>query len=169
MKTKKKLLFSVYRVYIPVKLFGGNVSGSIYSFPLERLDIDSLFDLLSRSTILEKYGNGLIRGVSVLVAFYCIEIDNQGIGRLDTGLTLVIENHGIPELKGLGGSAALCNSVAAALLLCFYPNVSYQQVNEWAFRGEVLFHHQPSGIDNTVSCLGRYIRFFPIRWSTLLL
>ncbi len=74
------------------------------------------------------------------------------------GLTIRIENHGIPVQKGLGGSAALCVSVVAAMLQCCHPSDCtsrfLEEVNTWAYRGEVLYHGKPSGIDNTVSCYG---------------
>ena len=34
----------------------------------------------------------------------------------DIGIDLVIDNQGIPEKKGIGGSAALCTSIASCLL-----------------------------------------------------
>lgn len=42
----------------------------------------------------------------------------------DIGIDLVIDNQGIPEKKGIGGSAALCTSIASCLLLLFYQDSS---------------------------------------------
>lgn len=42
----------------------------------------------------------------------------------DIGIELVIDNKGIPEKKGIGGSAALCTSIASCLLLLFYQDNS---------------------------------------------
>ena len=42
----------------------------------------------------------------------------------DIGIELVIDNQGIPEKKGIGGSAALCTSIASCLLLLFYQDSS---------------------------------------------
>ena len=85
------------------------------------------------------------------------------------GLTVRIENHGIPVQKGLGGSAALCVSVAAAMLQCRHPSDCtrsfLEEVNAWAYKGEVLYHGKPSGIDNTVSCYGIPVRLLFRRWS----
>lgn len=77
------------------------------------------------------------------------------------GLNVRIENHGIPIQKGIGGSAALCVSLAGAMMEFSSTHISKEtdlflkEVNKWAFKGEVLFHGSPSGIDNTVSCYGR--------------
>ena len=74
-----------------------------------------------------------------------------------------LENHGLPIQKGIGGSAALCVSLASAMIEYGNPGskenaLFLREVNKWAFKGEVLFHGSPSGIDNTVSCYGRWCR-----------
>ena len=72
------------------------------------------------------------------------------------------ENRGIPFQRGVGGSAALCVSVAGAFTAYEHPDLyetNHEEflriANELAFKGEVLFHGNPSGVDNTTSCLGR--------------
>ncbi|KAK8830768.1 hypothetical protein WA577_003473 [Blastocystis sp. JDR] len=78
-----------------------------------------------------------------------------------------VENRGIPEEKGLGGSAALCTCMAATCLafraaLHHADNaaaLNLEEVNALAYEGEVLYHGNPSGIDNTVSCYGGLLRF----------
>lgn len=74
----------------------------------------------------------------------------------------------LPLGSGMGSSASLCVSLAAALLalsdaimidnsqggwlkLC---NNDLELVNKWAFEGEKIIHGKPSGIDNTVSTFG---------------
>lgn len=52
-----------------------------------------------------------------------------------------------------------CVSLAGAMTEYGNPGskesaVFLREVNKWAFKGEVLFHGSPSGIDNTVSCYG---------------
>ena len=53
----------------------------------------------------------------------------------DIGIDLVIDNQGIPEKKGIGGSAALCTSIASCLLLLFY------QDNSLIHSSKVIFFH----------------------------
>lgn len=59
------------------------------------------------------------------------EMMNSSFG-LTEGFVVRVENRGIPKEKGIGGSAALCSSLAASIIACRY---SYKHINE-----EVLFH-----------------------------
>ena len=52
---------------------------------------------------------------------------------LTGGFSVRIENQGIPREKGIGGSAALCSSIAASILGCKY---SCETISE-----EVLFRN----------------------------
>ncbi|KAK8826547.1 hypothetical protein WA538_006008 [Blastocystis sp. DL] len=49
------------------------------------------------------------------------------------------------------------------MLQCCHPSDCtsrfLEEVNTWAYRGEVLYHGKPSGIDNTVSCYGGLVTF----------
>jgi mevalonate kinase len=66
----------------------------------------------------------------------------------------------IPLGRGLGSSAALAVSVVAALLE-WYTGKSQDQaiINTIAYNVEKHFHHNPSGIDNSVSCYGGLVYY----------
>jgi len=54
-----------------------------------------------------------------------------------------LENHGVPVQKGLGGSAALCVSLASAMLEYGNPGskengLFLREVNKWAFKGSIV-------------------------------
>lgn len=64
----------------------------------------------------------------------------------------------IPLGRGLGSSAALAVAVVACLLE-WYSGKEFDQniINSLAYKVEKQFHHNPSGIDNSVSCYGGLI------------
>jgi mevalonate kinase len=72
----------------------------------------------------------------------------------------------IPVGKGLGSSAATSVSTASALL-CLFDKLSVGQrlhedlqlVNTIAFEYERVYHSNPSGVDNYVSCNGGLVVF----------
>ena len=78
-------------------------------------------------------------------------------------LEVEFENRGSPFQRGVGGSAALCVSIAGAFTQ-FAPTDPSKtdgipfltRVNDLAFMGERLFHGKPSGVDNTTSCYGKF-------------
>jgi len=66
---------------------------------------------------------------------------------------------------GLGSSAALCTSLAAAFLK--HCGVGDKKVvNQWAFSGEKLIHGTPSGIDNAVATYGNILLYKDGRITT---
>lgn len=65
----------------------------------------------------------------------------------------------VPRAVGLGGSAALAVSVIRALDDHFQLGLTDDAINELAFGCERAAHGNPSGVDNTVSTLGRTILF----------
>lgn len=108
---------------------------------------------------------GIAAGVSAFLWLYiCI----QGY----RPATVVVSSN-LPLGSGLGSSAALSVSLAAALLaLSDSVRMGFSQkgwlqfgereldlVNKWAFEGEKIIHGKPSGIDNSVSTYGNMIKF----------
>ncbi|TDZ49763.1 Mevalonate kinase [Colletotrichum trifolii] len=73
----------------------------------------------------------------------------------------------IPVGAGLGSSASVCVCLSVALLI--HANAlgeprrdlekDLECINSWAYAGELCIHGDPSGVDNTVSCLGKAVLF----------
>lgn len=85
-------------------------------------------------------------------------------GILTGGYFFNIESS-IPVGKGLGSSAAISVCIAAALL-CLLQEITGQLlyddlalVNAIAFQYERIYHSNPSGVDNYVSCYGGLVLF----------
>jgi len=66
----------------------------------------------------------------------------------------------IPVRRGLGSSAALSVTMAAAFLK-FYSGKSFDLpiINEVAYQIEKIIHRQPSGVDNSTVCFGGFIYY----------
>ncbi len=61
----------------------------------------------------------------------------------------------IPMGRGLGSSAALaCAGSAAILQFYSQKQVTKEEINTVAYEVEKYYHQTPSGVDNSVSCLG---------------
>ena len=71
----------------------------------------------------------------------------------------VIIKGNVPLGKGLGASAATCVAMTRALSGYFGMDLDDDEINRIAYRGEVICHGNPSGIDNTVSTYGGVIWF----------
>ncbi len=82
----------------------------------------------------------------------------QRLDLADRSMTIEIFPH-VPRAVGLGCSAALALSVTRALDNHFHLGLSDECVNSFAFECEQAAHGNPSGVDNTVSALGRPIVF----------
>lgn len=80
-------------------------------------------------------------------------VDLRGVG-----MTLKVNPH-IPRSMGLGGSAALAVAVARDLSREFGLGLDDEAVNRLAFEWEKMSHGTPSGIDNTISVVGKPIVF----------
>lgn len=78
----------------------------------------------------------------------------------------------IPVGAGLGSSSGMAVCISTALLIQTgrlphpdlgfpLPDYSHEvsQINQCAFMGEIFVHGSPSGIDNTISCGGKAVRF----------
>ncbi|KAL0929436.1 mevalonate kinase [Colletotrichum truncatum] len=71
----------------------------------------------------------------------------------------------IPVGAGLGSSASVCVCFSVALLIQgnFLARSNLEEelkcINSWAYAGELCIHGDPSGVDNTVSCLGKAVLF----------
>ncbi|KAI1942895.1 Mevalonate kinase [Ophidiomyces ophidiicola] len=73
----------------------------------------------------------------------------------------------IPVGAGLGSSASVSICISTALLI--QANAlegpsgnredQLQRINNWAYAGELCIHGDPSGVDNTISCLGQAVLF----------
>ncbi len=64
----------------------------------------------------------------------------------------------IPVGRGLGSSAALACAATAAILALYTQKPPQRSIiNEIAYGVEKYFHHTPSGVDNSTSCLGGLI------------
>lgn len=76
----------------------------------------------------------------------------------DTQISLRIRSD-IPLGRGLGSSAALSVAAVAACLDYFAPGreFSRETINSIAYKVEKLFHKNPSGVDNSASCMGGLI------------
>ncbi|MGI8420083.1 MAG: mevalonate kinase [Candidatus Levyibacteriota bacterium] len=74
------------------------------------------------------------------------------------GFTLKIHSE-IPIGAGLGSSAALAVSIAAAITMFLREEFSKEVINEIAFRIEQMQHGMPSGGDNTAACFGGVVWF----------
>ncbi|MEM4262402.1 MAG: mevalonate kinase [Thermoplasmata archaeon] len=61
--------------------------------------------------------------------------------------------------SGVGASAASCSAIAAALNAEFNLGMSLDRINDVAYEGEKGYHGTPSGIDNSCSTYGGFIRF----------
>lgn len=61
--------------------------------------------------------------------------------------------------SGVGASAASCSAIAAALNAEFGLGLSIDRINEIAYEGEKGYHGTPSGIDNSCSTYGGFIRY----------
>jgi mevalonate kinase len=91
------------------------------------------------------------------------------------GITLRVKSQGLPIGAGLGSSAAFAVAVAGACVQLYHiiesndkntfkAATGLQQgvknaINAWAYAGEVLIHGAPSGLDNTTSCYGGFVKF----------
>lgn len=66
----------------------------------------------------------------------------------------------IPISEGFGSSAAFSVATTAAFLE-FYSGRKFEKVviNQLAYEAEKMFHENPSGIDNSVSCFGGLVYF----------
>ena len=61
--------------------------------------------------------------------------------------------------SGVGASAASCSAIAAALNAEFNLGLDLDGINGIAYEGEKGYHGTPSGIDNSCSTFGGFIRF----------
>ncbi len=80
-------------------------------------------------------------------------VDLRGVG-----MTLEVNPH-LPRSMGLGGSAALAVAVVRDLSRECGLGLDDEAVNRLAFKWEKMAHGTPSGIDNTVSVVGKPIVF----------
>lgn len=65
----------------------------------------------------------------------------------------------LPTVGGLGSSAAFCVALTRALSYHHNLNLTNEQINKIAYKGELAFHGTPSGIDNSVATYGGAIKF----------
>jgi len=65
----------------------------------------------------------------------------------------------LKAVGGVGASAAVCVSIAAALSSQFELGFSLDRINEIAYEGEKAYAGSPSGIDNTAATFGGLIWF----------
>lgn len=123
--------------------------------------------------------SGLAKQALAPLVFLVASILLPVLAESNQGLRISIRSVGLPVGAGLGSSAALSVSTAAALLRVRYlasggtdteaGTDSVQGdgaigrrpaprwlgcINEWAYAAEVISTGHPSGIDNTVSCYG---------------
>ncbi|MBI2079705.1 mevalonate kinase [Candidatus Micrarchaeota archaeon] len=65
----------------------------------------------------------------------------------------------LPTVGGLGSSAAFCVSLTRALANYYGLKLTNEKINEIAYKGELAFHGNPSGLDNTIATYGGAIKF----------
>src|SRR4030095_333384 len=65
----------------------------------------------------------------------------------------------LPTYGGLGSSAAFCVGLVRALCDELGTHMTNEQVNNHAYAGEMAFHGNPSGIDNTMATHGGVVEF----------
>ena len=93
------------------------------------------------------------------------------------GVRVTVRSEGLPIAAGLGSSAAVSVSAAAAMLRASgvigsgtlvdhassrrrrLSRPDLELINEWAFASEKIFHGTPSGVDNAVSTFGGMVQF----------
>lgn len=106
------------------------------------------------------------------LAFLYIYLSLFGSGELPS-FTLTVWSE-LPTGAGLGSSAAYAVCLSAALL-CASGDIpaalregehaarwcqeDLERINNWAFRGEMIIHGNPSGVDNAVGTWGGMLRF----------
>lgn len=136
----------------------------------------SLLDALKQKTVQSDKDNVVQAEQAFLYLYMHLAGSNSAI-RQRSGQTFTVRS-ALPIGAGLGSSAAFSVCVASALLYTHghlplprhsttadhhgrrditpeHANV----VNSWAFVAEKIIHGNPSGVDNTVACLGGAIAF----------
>ena len=105
------------------------------------------FRLLSQSTGLDRSFASLSRKspLKILIRELCKRF---GIRELPAQ-TLLIESD-IPVAAGLGSGAALSVAIIRAFMQRFQKTLSTQKISDLAYQIEIIYHGNPSGIDNTV-------------------
>jgi mevalonate kinase len=88
---------------------------------------------------------------SLMRIFKALGIDCKNV-RITLGGDLV-------ATSGIGASAASCSAIAAALSAEFNLGLSLEKINEVAYEGEKGYHGTPSGIDNSCSTYGGFIKY----------
>uniref|UniRef100_A0A3P8WKF2 Mevalonate kinase n=1 Tax=Cynoglossus semilaevis TaxID=244447 RepID=A0A3P8WKF2_CYNSE len=111
-------------------------------------------------------------GNMAILAFLYIYISLFGSGELPS-LTMSVWSE-LPTGAGLGSSAAYSVCLAAALLCACgaipvplketdhtarWCQEDLELINSWAFKGEMIIHGNPSGVDNAVGTWGGMLRF----------
>ena len=82
----------------------------------------------------------------------------RAVGLEGTPVRIVLAGD-LVAASGVGASAASCSAIAAALNAEFNLGLSLDRINEIAYEGEKGYHGTPSGIDNSCSTYGGFIRF----------
>ena len=86
-------------------------------------------------------------------------IDHLGLD-LSNGKGIRIHLGGdLVPTSGIGASASNVTSLARAFSDCFDLNLTEDEVNAAAYRGEAGYHGTPSGIDNTAATFGGLLSF----------
>jgi mevalonate kinase len=75
-----------------------------------------------------------------------------------TGLDIKVRSE-IPVASGLGSSAAIFVSTAAAIGEVLGANLSLEEICNLALEGEKVVHGTPSGVDNSISTYGGALRY----------
>ena len=100
------------------------------------LGVSTIFDSDIAGHVLSgQHPSHFTKSAVVVVLYFLLEvyaydccpiITRNSVGQ-NGGYYVRIENHGIPREKGIGGSAALCSSIAASIIACRY---SYETPSE---------------------------------------
>ncbi len=140
---------------------------------------DALDRLLVRVGVEDKFHR---RAFGPLL-FLCASIllcPSRGVssGEEKDGFVLTALSGGLPTSAGVGSSAAVSVAVSAACVLLSReldggdrtpfgcpPKEVLNLINSWAFAAEILYHGNPSGLDNTVCCFGGAIKFQRNPWK----
>ncbi len=85
-------------------------------------------------------------------------LKKMNIDTAKQGIHIILEGN-LYCASGIGASAASCVAIARALADHHNMELSDEQINDIAYDGELAYHGNPSGVDNTASTFGGLIWF----------
>lgn len=120
---------TVHYLQEPSQSFDLVIHSAAYSCPLKLSELPNGSGIAALFHLLKKVG----------------VINSDPVGKLEI-------QSDIPIASGLGSGAALSIALIRCILKAFGKTASADQINQWAYEIEKIYHGTPSGIDNTVIC-----------------